>query len=295
MRPRSLPAYKLHTGDAGVIDDPLPQDWRELQSGVQRIFRNVGLSADVEVDLETPRGSVNVDVMAVDVRSVDKVRYIVECKNWGSAIPQSVVHSFTTVMHETGANIGFIISKHGLQQGAKRYTENTNIVGMTYLEFQQRYFEAWWKRYFCPLVGDAADNPLQYTEPCNSLRDRAYENLSPQDQEKFDRLRNESSASLIALSMFNYMAMAPVLHTGTLLDVPTDLNEFKARVLAVITPHIEWHCHTFRGLLEIILDYLRDVEADFDAIFGGSIFEPRNSISGVTSDGPPLEDGIYHR
>lgn len=278
-----------------MIDDPFPEDWRDLQSGVQRIFRNVGLSADVEVNLETPRGSVNVDVMAVDVRSVDKVRYIVECKNWGSAIPQSVVHSFTTVMHETGANIGFIISKHGLQQGAKRYTHNTNIIGMTYLEFQQRYFEAWWKRYFCPLVGDAADNPLQYTEPCNSLRDRAYENLSPQDQQKFDRLRNESSASLIALSMFNYMAMAPVLRTGTLLDVPTDLDEFKDRVLAVITPHIVWHCHTFRGLLEIILDYLRDVEADFDAIFGGCIFEPRDSISCVTLDGPPLEDGIYHR
>jgi hypothetical protein len=99
----------------------------------------------------------------------------------------------------------------------------------------------------------------------------------------------------MALSMFNYMAMAPVLRTGTLLDVPTDLDEFKARVLAVITPHIEWHCHTFRGLLEIILEYLRDVEADFDAIFGGSIFEPRDSISGVTFDGPPLEDGIYHR
>jgi len=93
-----------------VIDDPLPKDWRDLQAGVQRIFRNVGLSADVEVDLETPRGSVNVDVLAVDVRSVDKIRYIVECKNWGNAIPQAVVHSFTTVMHETGAKLLYKIN-----------------------------------------------------------------------------------------------------------------------------------------------------------------------------------------
>ncbi len=119
------------------MDDPLPENWQDLQTGVQRIFRNVGLFAEVEVDLETPRGSVNVDVLATDVRSVDKIRYIVECKNWGSSIPQTVVHSFTTVMHETGANIGFIISKHGLQQGAKQYTQNTNIIGMTYLEFQK--------------------------------------------------------------------------------------------------------------------------------------------------------------
>lgn len=278
-----------------MIDDPLPENWQDLQTGVQRIFRNVGLRADVEVDLETPRGSVNVDVLAVDVRSVDKIRYIVECKNWGSAVPQSVVHSFTTVMQETGANIGLIISKHGLQQGAKRYTQNTNIVGMTYLEFQQRYFEAWWKRYFCPRIGDAADKPLQYTEEFNTVRDDAYKKLSREGQEKFDHLTRENGGSVMIMSMFNYMTMSPTLNTGTLLDAPANLNEFKENVLAKITPHIEWHCDTFRGLLDIMLEYLADVEADFDAVFGGSIFEPRDPISMVTADGPPLDDGIYHR
>lgn len=278
-----------------MIDDPLPENWRDLQTGVRRIFRNVGLLADVEVDLETPRGSVNVDVYAIDVRSVDKIRYIVECKNWGSAVPQSVVHSFTTVMHETGANIGFIISKHGLQHGAKRYTYNTNIVGMTYLEFQQKYFEVWWKRYFCPRVGDAADNPHQYTEEFNLVRDRAYEKLSRENQEKFDRLRSENGGSLMFLSMFNNLVLSPTLNMGTLLDLPKSLDEFKTRVLKQITPHIEWHCDTFRGLLELILKYLADVEAEFDAIFGGPIFELRDPIRGVTADGPPLEDGIYHR
>lgn len=278
-----------------MIDDPLPKNWQDLQTGVQRIFRNVGLRADVEVDLETPRGSVNVDVLAIDVRSVDKIRYIVECKNWGSAVPQSVVHSFTTVMQETGANIGLIISKHGLQQGAKRYTESTNIVGMTYLEFQKRYFEAWWKRYFCPRIGDAADRPLQYTEEFNTVRDDAYEKLSRQGQEEFDRLRRENGGPVMIMSMFNYMTISPTLNTGTLLSVPENLDEFKKNVLANITPHIEWHCDTFRGLLDIMLEYLADVEASFDAVFGGSIFEPRDPISGVTADGPPLHDGIYHR
>ncbi|MBW5416304.1 restriction endonuclease [Pseudomonas sp. MAG002Y] len=277
-----------------MIDDPLPEKWQDLQTGVQRIFRNVGLLAEIEVDLETPRGSVNVDVHAIDVRSVDKVRYIVECKNWGSAVPQSVVHSFTTVMHETGANIGFIISKHGLQHGAKMYTQNTNIVGMTYLEFQQRYFEAWWKRYFCPRIGDAADRAHQYVEYVNYGRDRAYNKLSPQDKERFDLLRRQNSASIMVLSMFNNQVMSPLLNTGTLLDVPKSLDEFKIGVLAKITPHITWYCDTFRVLLEGILEYIADTEAEFDAIFGGSIFEPRDSISRVTDDGPPLDENIYH-
>ncbi|EMB6102157.1 restriction endonuclease [Proteus mirabilis] len=277
-----------------MIDDPLPENWQDLQTGVQRIFRNVGLLAEVEVDLETPRGSVNVDVLATDVRSVDKIRYIVECKNWGSSIPQTVVHSFTTVMHETGANIGFIISKHGLQRGAKQYTQNTNIIGMTYLEFQQRYFEAWWYRYFCPRIGDAADEPLQYVEPINSKRDREYAKLSLQAQEKFDQLRREKGASVMVLSMFNYKFMSKALNTGNLLEVPKNLDDFKTRVLSQICPHIELYCDTYRELLKIILEYLSDTKAEFDTIFGGAIFEPPISITGVTADGPPLEDGSYH-
>lgn len=51
-----------------MIDDPYPERWQDLQSGVRRLFRNLGLAADVEVDLKTPRGSVNVDVLAIDRR-----------------------------------------------------------------------------------------------------------------------------------------------------------------------------------------------------------------------------------
>lgn len=64
----SLTYLRIVYRKAAVIDDPLPENWRDLQTGVQRIFRNVGLLADVEVDLETPRGSMNVDVHAIDVR-----------------------------------------------------------------------------------------------------------------------------------------------------------------------------------------------------------------------------------
>ena len=276
-----------------MIDDPLPMNWKDLQTGVQRIFRNVGLYAEVEVNIKTPRGSVNVDVHATDPRSVDKIRYIVECKNWGSSVPQTVVHSFTTIMHETGANIGFIISKHGLQLGAKQYTQNTNITGMTYLEFQLRYFEAWWKRYFCPLIGDAADKVLLYTEEFNTQRDRAYDKLSTQNKERFDKLRRQESGSIMILSMFNYMSISRGLNTGTLLEVPKSLDDFKVKVLAQITPHIQWHSDTFRELLRTILQYLADIKSEFEMIFGRDIFEDLDNISGVTIDGPPLEGSIY--
>jgi hypothetical protein len=276
-----------------MIDDPYPEDWKDLQDGVRRIFRNLGLSSEVEINLATPRGSVNVDVLAVDERSLDKIKYIVECKNWNTTIPQSVVHSFTTVMHETGANIGFVISKYGLQSGAREYTNNTNIIGLTYLEFQEKYFKAWWLRYFCPRIGDAADRVLQYTENFNSLRDEAYKNLTEENKSKFDLLQKQYVAHSWTLSMFNMPSICPNLDSGTLLNVPESIEEFKVRVLSKITPGIEWSCSTFRDLLDLILMFLRDIEEEFNSLFGGYIFNIQDK-SGVGSEGPPIrEDTKY--
>ncbi len=60
-------------------------------------------------------------------------------------------------------------------------------------------------------------------------------------------------------------------------------------VLAKITPGVQWHCTTFRGLLEIILQFISDAEAEFNALFGECIFEI-TPISGVGPDGSPLAD-----
>lgn len=126
-----------------MIESPEVEDWKRLQYSVCRLLNEVGLAAQEAVVLKTPRGTVEVDVFAIDELSVDKIQYIVECKNWANAIPQHVVHSFTTVMQETGANIGFIVSRVGLQAGAERYTQNTNIIGLTFEALQRRYFEPW--------------------------------------------------------------------------------------------------------------------------------------------------------
>lgn len=83
-----------------MIEDPYPPDWKALQAGVARLFNEIGLSARIEEKLKTPRGEVEIDVFAVDETSVDKIRYLVECENWNSAIPQTVVHAFNTVMAE---------------------------------------------------------------------------------------------------------------------------------------------------------------------------------------------------
>ena len=108
-----------------MINAAVPHDWRQLQSDVAQILSEIGFLVKIGHVMETARGKIEIDVHAIDDGSIDKIQYVIECKNWGNSIPQSVIHSFTTVMHETGGNIGFIISKQGFQSGAKDFVKYT--------------------------------------------------------------------------------------------------------------------------------------------------------------------------
>ncbi len=171
-----------------MIENPEPKEWKALQAGVCKIFKEIGLHAEENKLVNTPRGSVSLDVFAIDPGSVDSIQYVVECKNWETSIPQSVVHAFTTVMHEVGANIGYIISKKGIQKGAKNYLKNTNIKGITYVDFQKHYFRIWIERHFCSTIWNVADALIQYTEPINSRRERYRNSLSSELNDKFKEL-----------------------------------------------------------------------------------------------------------
>src|SRR5436190_13662071 len=117
-----------------------PSDWKDLQDKVCSILNQVGFLAETSKTCETPRGQVELDVYAVDPNSIDKITYVLECKNWETRVSQTIIHAFTTVMHETGAHIGYIISKAGFQSGAYDYITNTNISVFMFSEFQNKYF-----------------------------------------------------------------------------------------------------------------------------------------------------------
>lgn len=82
-------------------------------------------------------------------------------------------------------------------------------------------------------------------------------------------------------------SISPMLDTGTLLNVPSDLKSFKIEVLSNITPGVTWYASTFRELLDGVLQYFLDAEEDFNSIFGRYIFDTK-PISGVGEDGPSI-------
>ncbi|MGX9718328.1 restriction endonuclease [Janthinobacterium lividum] len=260
-----------------MIEDPYPPDWKALQAGVARLFNEIGLSARIEEKLKTPRGEVEIDVFAVDEASVDKIRYLVECKNWNSAIPQTVVHAFNTVMAETGANIGFIVSRKGLQAGAERYTDNTNIVGMTYLELQERYFPIWWERWFCRQVGDVGESLEDFVEPFNPRRDELVASLTRGESNRFNELLHHYGTFGLVMGHMNmakYVNMAAwPAERNRMAHIPESVDQYIAEILEPHWPHLRWKATTFRDLMTEIISHLNDALETFRSVFGGDINE----------------------
>lgn len=125
-----------------IFDVP-PANWRDLQKLVRLAFAEMGCDADCDVHISTARGGVNVDVLVIDNTHQPTATHIVECKLWKRRIPQTVSHAFRTVLVDSGANSGFIISEAGFQTGARQAVSQSNVQLLTWAEFQDLFYDRW--------------------------------------------------------------------------------------------------------------------------------------------------------
>jgi restriction system protein len=142
-----------------------PSDWRDLQNRVANILAGSGFSVQTEKVIATARGTAEIDVYGQEV--IDRRTYTVlcECKHWKTRVPQSVIHSFRTVVSDAGANVGYIISTAGFQSGALEAAELTNLRLVTWYEFQEEFEPTWIKQYMIPTLDQRLTKLYDYTEP----------------------------------------------------------------------------------------------------------------------------------
>lgn len=246
-----------------------PKNWKDLQEKVNYILNGVGLNSEKEVILKTPRGSVEIDVYAIDECSVDKIKYIVECKNWNNKIPQTVIHSFITIMNETGGNIGFVISKKGFQKGAIEYTNSTNIRLFSFNQFQIHYFEKWYLNNFSTKIYEIGKYLILYLDPLNSRRYRAEKQFSILKNEKFNELFDKYSLFgnllLIISSPFEYINIFTKEKKQIL-----SLDVIKKAVLESLNINIE--SNDFQNLILEFENIINKCTNEFNEIFEKNIF-----------------------
>jgi len=142
----------------------LPIDWRDLQNKVAQLLNESDIKAEVGKKIKNIRGVVEIDVFAretIDNRNYD---ILIECKNWNSKVPQTVIHSFRSVISDIGANIGYIISLKGFQSGAYEANQFTNIDILTWYEFQELFEEKWLRNYFSKYIEKHFGALMTYAE-----------------------------------------------------------------------------------------------------------------------------------
>lgn len=140
-----------------------PEDWKELENRVQQILSECGCQAERGKSVALPRGSVDLDVYALDTTRQPNLIIVRECKHWSTPVPKHVVHAFRTVIDEIGAHIGFVISAKGFQAGALEAARNTNIELLSWDEFQRRFFDRWFEAMGVKLAA-VADDVFEYSD-----------------------------------------------------------------------------------------------------------------------------------
>ena len=235
-----------------------PIDWKDLQIKVGQILTDIGFEVEIEKDIETVRGKVNVDVYAENNIENPKTIIIAECKNWTKKVPKTVVHSFRTVVNDYGANFGFIISKIGFQKGAYEAINKSNIQLFNWAEFQEYFTIKWIETIITSL--DRIGKPLWYfTAPMQDFFDSELEKLSDSKKNKFFELSRKYSEFAFYSNKDYYLNY----FTGDIEYLDQAIDKRKE------TLPIEINCYS--DYFYFIQDYCKHGLGQIDELFGKEI------------------------
>lgn len=105
----------------------MAKDWQEYQITVAEFFTSLGCTSSIEAEIEGVRGKHKIDVYAtIDIYGL-RLKWVIECKHWGTRIPKEKVLTLQSIVQDVGADRGFLLSETGFQSGAVRCAENSNI------------------------------------------------------------------------------------------------------------------------------------------------------------------------
>jgi hypothetical protein len=235
-----------------------PTNWKELQIKTSQLLSDIGYNCEIEKDIETVRGIVNVDVYAEKNNSQPNQVLITECKNWNNNVPKSVVHSFRTVVNDFGANFGIIVSKMGFQSGAIEAAKKSNILLFSWSEFQE-YFKLEWIKSIIINVHMIGQPLWHFTDYMGDFYDKDFEKLEQQKQEEFIGLRRK------------YSEFAFYSHKIFYLNHFTQEIEYLDRAIELRESKLPIKINCYSDYFYFIKDYCIEGLHEIDKVFGKQI------------------------
>ena len=249
-----------------LIEDCEPNTWQELEDWVTRILSEAGFRAQRGRALETARGSVNVDVVAFDDAITPPVLTFFECKYWKEPVTQTVVHAFRTIVIDSGANTGLIVSRRGFQSGAEAAAQFSNIRLLDWCEFQELYAERWISKYMNRQVSSALDPLHEYTGLGNSRISQTADALPQPARDEFRRLCEKHSAAVTTLTVMFSDVVLGITRGPLSLPLRTVTLDYGQDAMF---PNSILDAPALRPLLQAIIEYAASTTKSFDDVFGG--------------------------
>ena len=148
----------------------------------------------------------------------------------------------------------------------------SNIKLLTYREFECRYLDSWFQRYFVVRLGNSVDSLSQYTEPIGSYRDRRVESLPLESRLAFMDLYRKYSVFGMSMTMFEFQKFSSQFAIKT----PLEINEFKEKINGQFPEFIQLKSEHYRGVLDELCRCIDGVTGEFNIVFGGDIFKNRS-------------------
>lgn len=235
-----------------------PSSWRDLQIRVAAILSDIGYICTIERDIDTVRGKVNIDVYAEKTGIGPSQVILAECKYWTANVPKSVVHSFRTVVGDSGANYGYIVSKTGFQSGAIEAVDKSNVSLLTWDEFQE-FFKAAWLYAMINKNHVLGKSLMDFTDYMGDFYDKEYDLLSDEKKEAFHQAQ-------IKYSKFSFYS-----HKDYVLNYVTGEIEYLDQAIQERKENLPIEIKCYKDYFYFIRDYCNEGLKEIDSIFGKQV------------------------
>lgn len=184
-----------------MITSRTPQAGKIFRNSPHASWRNAGLPSKSK-KVKLVRGQAEIDVYAEETLKGRKYIILCGCKHWRAAVPQTVVHSFRSVMTDVGAHKGYIISSSGFQSGARDAAQMTNVELVTWDQFQNAFEPSWLENCFTPVITAKLDPLMGFSEP---FLPPSFPHWPEADQNEYLQLKDElDPLGWFAMSMATY-------------------------------------------------------------------------------------------
>ena len=111
--------------------------WKKYERQTAELFQSLGCHVEVGATVKGARAKHKIDVWVRFSRFGIEANWVVDCKFWRKPVTKEKVLALMGVVQDVGADRGVLVSQKGLQAGAVRASEHTNVT-LTSLEELRR-------------------------------------------------------------------------------------------------------------------------------------------------------------